>query len=150
MFVMVDVRPLASSELDSVASVLGLARLHQGDGFYLVAWRGNEPLGHVHLALTDPPELQDVFVRVEHRRQGVATALLGRAENEALARGFDRVSLGVSVDGVAAQAFYRRCGYIDSGDAPRCVKGTIEIRTGLIDVDDTLLTWEKRLSDSVP
>ena len=147
---MVDVRPLASSELDSVASVLGLARLHQGDGFYLVAWRGDEPLGHVHLALTDPPELQDVFVRVERRRQGVATALLSRAENEARARGFDRVSLGVSVDGGAAQAFYRRCGYIDSGDAPRRVKGTIEIRTGLIDVDDTLLTWEKRLSDSVP
>jgi ribosomal protein S18 acetylase RimI-like enzyme len=147
---MVDIRPLASPEIDSVASVLGLARLHQGDGFYLVAWSGNEPLGHVHLAFTDPPELQDVFVRVEHRRQGVATALLGRAENEARARGFDRVSLGVSVDGVAAQAFYRRCGYIDSGDAPRRVKGTIEIRTGLIDVDDTLLTWAKQLSGSAP
>ena len=57
---------------------------------------------------------------------------------------FDRVRLGVSADGAAAQAFYRRCGYIDSGDAPRRVKGTIEIRTGPSVVDDTLLTWEKR------
>ena len=32
-----------------------------------------------------------------------------------------------------------------SGAAPRRVNGTIEIRTGLITVDDTLLTWEKRL-----
>ena len=61
---MVDIRPLVLSEIDVVASVLGLARLYQGDGFYLVAWGGDEPLGHVHLALTDPPELQDVYVRV--------------------------------------------------------------------------------------
>jgi ribosomal protein S18 acetylase RimI-like enzyme len=149
---MVDVRPLASSELHSVASVLGLARLHQGDGFYLVAWRGNEPLGHVHLALTDPPELQDVYVRVERRRQGVGTALLGRAEDDARARGFDRVGLGVSVDGVAAQAFYRRCGYIDSGDAPRSRQG--QARSRYAQDSSMSMTrsslWEKRLSDSVP
>ena len=84
---MVDIRPLMLSEIDAVASVLGLARLYQGDGFYLVAWGGDEPLGHVHLALTDPPELQDVYVRVERRRQGVGTALLGRAEDDARARG---------------------------------------------------------------
>ena len=123
LVVMVDIRPLVLSEIDAVASVLRLARLHQGDGFYLVAWGGDEPLGHVHLALTDPPELQDVYVRVERRRQGVGTALLGHAEDDARARGFDRVGLGVSIDDVAAQAFYRRCGYVDSGDAPRRVQG---------------------------
>jgi GNAT superfamily N-acetyltransferase len=69
------IRPLAPTEIDTVAAVLGLARLHQGDGFYLVAWEGDEPLGHLHLALTDPPQVQDVAVRPEHRRQGVATAL---------------------------------------------------------------------------
>jgi ribosomal protein S18 acetylase RimI-like enzyme len=146
----VDIRSLMLSEIDAVASVLGLARLYQGDGFYLVAWGGDEPLGHVHLALTDPPELQGVYVRVERRRQGVGTALLGRAEDDARTRGFDRVGLGVSIDDVAAQAFYRRCGYVDPGDAPRRVTRTIEIRTGPVDVDDTLLTWEKRLVGSVP
>jgi [ribosomal protein S18]-alanine N-acetyltransferase len=147
---MTDVRPLASTEIESVASVLGLARLHQGDGFYLVAWERNEPLGHAHLALTDPPELQDVEVRPEYRRRGVASGLTTRAEDEARSRGFDRLRLGVGVDNGPAQALYRRCGYVDAGVAPKRVKGTIEIRTGPIEVDDTILIWEKRLNDSAP
>lgn len=36
------IRPLALEEVERVADVLGLARLHQGDGFYLVAWDGDE------------------------------------------------------------------------------------------------------------
>ncbi len=66
---------------------------------------------------------------------------------EAQAPGFDRVTLLVGADNVTAQALYRRCGYADSGAAPRRVKGTIQARTGPIEIDDTLLTWEKRLSD---
>ena len=76
-----------------MASVLGLARLHQGDGYYLVAWGGDEPLGHAHIALTDPPELQDVEVRRVYRRLGIASALTAHAEDEARARGFDRLRL---------------------------------------------------------
>src|SRR5512133_3887252 len=91
-----EIRPLSSDEVARVGDVLGLARLNQGDGFYLVAWEGEEPLGHLHLALTDPPELQDVAVRVQHRRRGVASALTEAAEQEARARGFDRVRLTVS------------------------------------------------------
>ncbi len=147
---MIVVRPLASSEIESVTSVLGLARLHQGDGFYLVAWEHNEPLGHTYLALTDPPELQDVEVRSEYRQRGVASALTARAEDEARSRGFDRLRLGVSVDNAPAQALYRRCGYVDAGITPKHVKGTIEIRTGPLEVDDTILIWEKRLSASAP
>jgi GNAT superfamily N-acetyltransferase len=141
-----DIRPLASTEIESVTSVLGLARLHQGDGIYLVAWEGDEPLGHAHLALTDPPELQDVEVRSEYRRRGVASALTAEAESEARARGFDRLRLGVSVDNSPAQSLYRRCGYRDAGLPPRRVQGTVQIRTGPLAVDDTILTWEKRLS----
>ena len=69
------IRELAPNEVERVGSVLGLARVDQGDGYYLVAWEDDEPVGHAHLALTDPPELQDVSVRAEHRRRGVATAL---------------------------------------------------------------------------
>ena len=76
------IRPLALEEVERVTAVLGLARLHQGDGFYLVAWEGDEPLGHVYLALTDPPELHDVSVRTEHRRRGVASTLIAAAERE--------------------------------------------------------------------
>jgi len=140
-----EIHPLDPSEFESVAGVLGLARLHQGDGIYLVAWRDREPLAHAYLALTDTPELQDVVVRPEYRRRGIGAALTARAESEARARGFDRLRLGVSVDNAAAQALYRQCGYVDAGVEPKRVKGTIEIRTGPIEVDDTILTWEKRL-----
>ena len=43
------IRELDESEVATVAAVLGLARLYQGDGVYLVAWDGETPLGHVHL-----------------------------------------------------------------------------------------------------
>ena len=141
-----DVRPLAAIEIESIVAVLGLARLHQGDGFYLVAWRGNDPLGHAHLALTEPPELQDVEVRQDCRRRGVASDLVAKAEDEARSRGFDRLRVGVSIDNAPAQALYRQRGYVDSDVAPRRVRGTINIRTGPIEVDDTVLVWEKRLN----
>jgi ribosomal protein S18 acetylase RimI-like enzyme len=141
-----EIRPLAPAETDQVSAVLSLARLGQGDGFYLVAWADvNVPVGHAHLALTDPPELQDVLVRESHRRRGIARQLTAAAEREAARHGFDRLRITVSADNEPAQALYRACGYVDSAIPPRRVKGTIVIRTGPIDVDDTLLTWEKRL-----
>ena len=145
-----EIHPLDPSEIESVAVVLGLARLYQGDGMYLVAWLDREPLAHAHLALTNPPELQDVEVRPEYRRRGIASALTAHAEGEARTRGFDRLRLGVSADNAPAQALYRQRGYVDAGIAPQRVKGTIVTRTGPIEVDDTILTWEKRLDGSAP
>ena len=142
------IRKLEDSEVEFVTAVLGLARLYQGNGYYLVAWRGKEPLGHAHLALTDPPELQDVSVRPAYRRRGVATALTRAAEQKARTLGFDRMRLTVSADNEPAQALYRRCGYHDVGVPRRPVQGTIQIRTGPIEVDDILLTWEKMLEDT--
>lgn len=140
------IRPLAGDEVDHVGAVLGLARLNsQGDGFYLVAWDGEEAVGHARLALTDPPELQDVSVRPEYRRRGVASALTAVAEEETRSRGFDRLILTVGIDNGPAQELYAGCGYVDAGVPPKHVQGTIMIRTGPIEVDDTLLTWEKRL-----
>jgi len=141
-----EVRPLAPEQADRVAAVLGLARLDQGDGFYLVAWDGEQPAGHAHLALTDPPDLQDVEVVARYRRRGVGSALTAAAEAEALRRGLDRLRVTVSVDNAAAQALYRRLGYSDSGMPPRRAQGTVMIRTGPLEVDDTLLTWDKPLS----
>jgi ribosomal protein S18 acetylase RimI-like enzyme len=140
------VRRLVDDEVERVVTVLGLARLYQGNGFYLVAWENEEPLGHVYLALTDPPELQDVQVRPEQRRMGVASAMTSVAEQNALSLGFDRLRLEVSEGNAAAQALYDACGFADIGAPPRRVRGTIMIRTGPIQVDDTLLTWQKTLS----
>ena len=63
-------------------------------------------------------------------------------------RGLGRLRLTVSVGNAAAEALYRGCGYVDAGLPPRRVQGTIEIRPALIEVDDTLLTWDKRLDAS--
>ena len=146
------IRELAPEEVERVGAVLGLARLGQGDGSYLVAWEGDEPLGHAHLALTDPPELQDVSVRPAYRRRGVATALADAAERAAVAQGFARLRLSVSVDNEAALVMYRQLGYRDTGVPPKRVHGTIRIRAGTLEVDDTLLTLEKSLErgDSRP
>jgi ribosomal protein S18 acetylase RimI-like enzyme len=140
------IRPLSDEETDRVAAVLGLARLPSDNGFYLVAWEHEEPLGHAHLALTDPPELQDVEVRAEYRRRGIASGLTVAAEGGPPDRGFDRLRVTVSVENAPAQALYRGCGYVQVGIPPKRVHGTITIRTGSIDVDDTLLTWEKVLT----
>ena len=140
------VRVLKPEDVEQVGNALGLARLGQGNGFYLVAWRDDEPVGHLHLALTDPPELQDVQVAAGHRRRGVARMLVVAAEREARARGFTRIRVDVAIDNHPAQALYRTCGFSDLGLDPRPVKGTVVIRTGRIEVDDVLVTWGKYLT----
>jgi ribosomal protein S18 acetylase RimI-like enzyme len=144
----VNVRPLDPKDTERVlAAGLGLSRLPRGDGsFYLVAWEGDEPVGHAHLALTDPPELQDVLVLPAHRRRGVATALTRAAEREAVARGHAVLTLTVGIANDAAQALYRSLGYRDSGLPQLRVQGTVQIRTGPLEVDDTLLTWQNELA----
>jgi ribosomal protein S18 acetylase RimI-like enzyme len=144
----VQIRKLEDGEVEFVKAVLGLARLYQGNGYYLVAWSGKDPLGHAYLALTEPPELQDVSVRPAYRRRGVATALTQVAEQEVRSLGSDRMRLSVSADNKPAQALYRRCGYHDVGVPPRHVQGTVQVRTGPIEVDDIILTWEKKLEDT--
>jgi len=143
-----EIRPLAAGDVENVTAVLGLARLYQGDGVYFVAWEGDEPLGHLHLALIDPPELQDVEVRASRRRLGVASALIRHAEHEVRVRGFDRLRLGVSIDNLPAQSLYRRHGFVDAGLGTRRIKEIIHLRTGSFAVDDTWLIWEKRLADT--
>jgi [ribosomal protein S18]-alanine N-acetyltransferase len=146
----VTIRPLRDDERGRViAAGLGLARLPRGDGsFYLVAWEGDEPVGHAHLALTDPPEVQDVEVLERHRGRGVGSELVAAAEREAAARGHDRLTITVSAGKPEVRRLYERLGFRDAGVPPRRVTGVVEIRTGPLAVDDTLLTLEKPLSIS--
>jgi GNAT superfamily N-acetyltransferase len=139
------IRALAPDDVGAVAAVLGLARLFQGDGFYLVDWEDAEPTGHLHLALGEPPELQDVEVRESCRGRGVATRLIAAAEAECSMRRRTRLRVTVGVDNAVARALYERLGFRDTGDPPRRVTGTVQLRAGPIEVDDTLLTLEKRL-----
>jgi len=142
---MIEIFALEPHEVERADAVLPFSRLDQGDGFYLVAWDEGEPVGHAHLALTNPPELQDVFVLPERRRQGIAGELTRAAEREAAARGHDRLALTVSAADRGAQRLYADLGYVDAGIPPTRVRGTITIRGEPLEVDDTLLHREKRL-----
>jgi GNAT superfamily N-acetyltransferase len=150
----IEIRPLTLDDVGAViAAGLGLARLPVRRGaLYLVAWDGSEPVGHAHLSGGDPPELGDVEVLPSQRGRGLGTALMRAAEREAAQRGHDRLRLTVSAAAARPQSLYRRLGYVDTGLPPRRVKGTIQIRSGPLEVDDTLLTWEKdlRTVDSGP
>lgn len=143
------IRPLSPSELVVVDAALPLSRLDSLQT-YLVAWEGKEPIGHAHIAWVGGkagvPEVQDVFVPPERRRQGIATALTRAAERLAAERGFERISLSVSETGNdAARALYEGLGYRDAGIPPQRVQGTIVIRGEPLKVDDTLLYLIKQL-----
>jgi ribosomal protein S18 acetylase RimI-like enzyme len=139
------VRGLADHEVAGVSEVLGLARLNQGGGRYLVAWLGAVPVGHVHVTDDDPAEMQDLAVRPEYERRGVATALIAAAEREARRRRAAKIRLEVSVANTAARRLYEKNGYRVAAQGPRRVDGIVHIRTGPIEVHDVLLSMEKQL-----
>ncbi len=106
------------------------------------AYGGNELLGTVTLVLALPPnqphraEIAKMMTRVASRGQGIATALLGRAEREALSHGRSMLVLDTAADGGAA-GLYERCGYIFAGELPDYALKPHGGLTG------TLLYWKK-------
>ncbi|HEX6700239.1 MAG TPA: GNAT family N-acetyltransferase [Gaiellaceae bacterium] len=128
---------------------LPLHRLGQA-GTYLVAWDGEEPVGHAFVAWSGTklgvPEIQDVWVVPDRRRSGVATALSCAAENEARRRGATRISLSVGIGNDAARALYERLGFAEAGLAPERVAGTINLRGQDVQVDDVLVYLVKPLA----
>jgi GNAT superfamily N-acetyltransferase len=149
----VTVRELKPSEVESVGRHLPLNRLPRDveeHSTYLVAWEDAVPVGHAHIAWSGThlglPEIQDVFVLPELRRRGIASQLTHAAEDEARARGWDRISLSVSRDAnPAASRLYATLGYADAGAEPVRVLGQVMLRSGPLDVDDTLVYLVKEL-----
>ena len=150
---MVSIAALQPSEIAYVDQCLPLSRLDQqiAEGStYLVAWDDDRPVGHAHIAWAGThlgvPEIQDVFVLPERRRQGIGAQLTDAAEHEARARGWESISLSVSQDGnVAARNLYAKLGYADAGVDPVGVSGVITVRGRPFEVDDTLMYLTKSL-----
>lgn len=146
-------RELRPDEVERVGRHLPLSRLpqrFQERSTYLVAWEDTVPVGHAHIAWSGThlglPEIQDVFVLPEMRRRGIASQLTHAAEAEARAQGWDRISLSVSQDGnPAASRLYAKLGYADVGAGPVRVLGQVMLRSGPLDVDDTLVYLAKEL-----
>jgi len=85
------------------------------------------------------PEIGDVFVLAELRGRGIGTKLSEAAEQMARRRGHRQISISASVANEGALRLYRRLGYRDAGLPPKRVRGTIMVRAGPLEVDDTLL-----------
>lgn len=73
-------------------------------GFLLAFWEGEEV--HIH----------DLAVLPEHRRKGIASALLSRLLDET--KGAKRVRLEVRASNAAAQAFYKKHGFREAAFLP--------------------------------
>ena len=150
---MLIVRELTSADVELVDRHLPLNRLDQhtaAGSTYLVAWDGDLPVGHAHIAWSDThlglPEIQDVYVAPEERRRGIATLLTLGAEDAARARGHERISLSVSEEGnPAARSLYGGLGYADAGLEPVRVSGVIVLRGQPFHADDTLVYLSKPL-----
>jgi ribosomal protein S18 acetylase RimI-like enzyme len=75
----------------------------------------------------------------------IATALAHAAESLAGDRGYHRISLSYGIANDAARRLYEGLGYRDAGLEPQRVRGPIRVRTGILEVDDTLIYLVKDL-----
>src|SRR3954462_2034221 len=78
-----------------------------GDGIYLIAWHGDEPVGHFLLRWDGPtddptgqyprhtPCLEARATVPAHQRRGVGTRMIGEAERIARAKGYEQIGLAV-------------------------------------------------------
>jgi ribosomal protein S18 acetylase RimI-like enzyme len=94
-------------------------RVTQSSGRYFVAWNGDNAIGFMHLmpstntlAMRPIWLLEDLYVDVSARGQGVATALLSYAEAFARGTGAERLTLATAHDNLAAQHIYQKLGYV--------------------------------------
>ena len=135
--------------MERIGDTLPLARLG-GRQTYFVVWDHDEPVAQACVAWTRTtlgvPEVQDVFVREDKRRRRIGEELMRALEREIATRGYDRVSISYGIANDAAKSLYAKLGYRDAGLAPQRVQGTIMVRSGPLDVDDTLIYLVKDVS----
>jgi GNAT superfamily N-acetyltransferase len=142
----IEVRVMTPEEVELVDRYLPLNRLDQPGAEFLIAWDGDEPVGHACVdSRDDPPQLQDVFVPEQHRRRGIATQLSRAAEELVRSRGYRSIALDVDVDSKPARALYERLGYREAGTQARHVRGTIMLRGKPFSYDAHLLDLVKDL-----
>ena len=127
-----DIAGLAARELHPNARI---AQRHfdlqsAGDYYYAVALRGEVALGTSVLDCRDGgslrPELKNLWVYPEHRRQGAARALTTFLERQALDLGFTEVFLRVDPENEAAIPMYIGLDYSPTGDHQRTTYETMD------------------------
>ncbi|HEY2847063.1 MAG TPA: GNAT family N-acetyltransferase [Pyrinomonadaceae bacterium] len=103
-------------------------------GYLNIVWNSEYPL----FSEREIPEITDLNVLIDHRRHGIATALLGEAEGLIAKRsGIAGIRVGVDADYGPAQQLYVLRGYVPDGRGlTSCAK---QVKYGeQITVDDDL------------
>jgi GNAT superfamily N-acetyltransferase len=106
-----------------------------GDSFYYIAFRADNPLGTVVLDLRPGPlmpELRNMYVYQHARRQGIGRLLDLHVETTARDLGYEEIFLGVDPDNYKAIPLYLSLGYEPTGnhrsvggDAPAGLPGEV-------------------------
>lgn len=110
-------------ELDQVGS---------GRRHYLVARAGRTVVGYAGLMfVADEAHVTNIAVHPDHRREGLATRLLGDLADVAITRGCQAWTLEVRASSHGAQELYRAFGFAPAGIRPRYYEGT----------EDAIVMW---------
>lgn len=98
-----------------------------GKSRYLIAYQGDELVGHGNLLLNGPkesevvevlagtPEISAVEIKPEFRSQGIGTEIITTAEQMARSLGKSQICIGVSEENPRARKLYEELGYSDTG-----------------------------------
>jgi GNAT superfamily N-acetyltransferase len=108
-----EIRSRYDGPVEDVVLALDPEDVAPGRGALVVAWVDGEAIGcgAVRLLGEGTAELKRVYIVPEHRRQGVAPAMLRFLEEQARALGATRVVLETVLDPPVAVALYRSAGY---------------------------------------
>lgn len=105
------------SDLSAAREFL-LARFNHGESVLFIAYEGNTPVGFTQLypsfssvSLARVFLLNDLFVRAQARRKGIASKLMSAATDYAKSLGAVRVSLSTAMSNETAQALYQSTGW---------------------------------------
>ena len=124
-------------------------RQQGGDYFYAVALRGEQPLGTSVLDCDrdNPlcPELKNLWVYPEFRRQGAARALTTFLERQAAALGFVEVFLRVNPDNEAAIPMYIGLDYSPTGDHALTTYESVDASGAMYFTEQTDAVYRKSL-----
>jgi ribosomal protein S18 acetylase RimI-like enzyme len=150
----IEIRPAEASHLDLFEeqfSPNSRSRYHYrrfavqqtGEGIYLIAWHGAEPVGHFLLRWDGPtddptgqypphtPCLESGATKPALQRRGIGTRMILEAERIAREQGYRHIGLAVgSTDNPLAQRLYERLGYRNWGRGEFTITWDYETKDG--------------------